>query len=63
MIKSFNYQQTVRLEIFPNIVRMIILQKRKDKETLFARKKFFSEVDKMNKTLSDYVVEFCERDI
>lgn len=62
LLKSFNHSQSMRLEIQANEVKMIVNQKIREEETLFVRKKFFNQVDKMNENISKFISDFCERD-
>lgn len=63
MLKSFQHGQSIRIEITESIVNMVVIERKREEESLFARKKFYSEIDKMNKKLSDFISEVCERDV
>lgn len=62
MLKSFKHGESIRVELAPSSVKIIIIEMPHEDSYLFVRKKFYSEIYKMNKNLSDFIVEFCERE-
>ena len=56
MFKSFQHSQVVKVETETNLVKILIIEKRHEEGSLLARKKFYSEIEQMNKRLCDFIV-------
>ena len=61
MLKSYRYSQFLKIDLNQEVIKVSIIQKKKEEEQLFIRKIFYSEIDSLNKNICNFAVAEFEK--